>query len=154
MSELLTQRFSKEIEGVLNCFDRLVFFGTFRAIGYPDGMGKHLFHLGIQLLDYEKKYANALRLEMVARVQEVARQEEIAIRHVQPSERKEALVEEVLQQRGRHEGIVCILSAMEGCRCYKVGKSKEGYLRLRWSPGKCLHYYLYWLDAEYGLLGS
>jgi len=41
---------------------------------------------------------------------------------------------------------------MESCRCYKVGKNHQsGYLQLQWSPGKCLHYYVYFIDPDYGL---
>lgn len=152
MAELLTERLENEIAGVLSCFDRLVFFGTYKEIGYPDAMSKHLHYAGVRLLDYQKIYANEQRLKMVARVQEVAREEGLAIEHVLGSVRKEALVAGILEKRGRHEGIVCILSSMEACRCFKVGKDrKSGYLQLQWSPGKCLHYYVYFIDAEYGL---
>ncbi len=34
--ELLTERFEEDINGILSCFDRLVLFGTFHPIGYPD----------------------------------------------------------------------------------------------------------------------
>ena len=34
----LTQRHAKAIKGVLHCFDRLVLFGTYKAIGWPQAM--------------------------------------------------------------------------------------------------------------------
>jgi len=61
-------------------------------------------------------------------------------------------VEEILARRGRREGVVCILGAIERCRCFKVGKNqKTGFFQLQWSPGKCQHFYIYFLDAEFGL---
>jgi len=54
-SELLTKRFEKNIAGVLNCFDRLVLFGTYQPICYPQAMSWQLHEAGIQLIDYEKK---------------------------------------------------------------------------------------------------
>ena len=61
----------------------------------------------------------------------------------------------ILSARGDAPGIVCILSAMESCRCFKVRKNhKSGYLELQWKPGKCLHYYVYLMDPEYGLVLS
>jgi hypothetical protein len=151
-AELLTKRFQKNIAGVLNCFDRLVLFGTYQPICYPQAMSWQLHEAGIQLIDYEKKFANKLRLEMNARIKAIATQEDIPIKHVYASVRKQAFVSEILSARGDAPGIVCILSAMESCRCFKVRKNhKNGYLELQWKPGKCLHYYVYLMDPEYGL---
>ena len=150
--ELLTKRFEKNIAGTLNCFDRLVLFGTYQSICYPQAMSWQLHEAGIQLIDYEKKFANKLRLEMTARIKAIAAQENILIKQVYASVRKEALVSEILSTRGDAPGIVCILSAMESCRCFKVCKNhKSGYLELQWKPGKCLHYYVYLMDPDYGL---
>lgn len=149
---LLTERFAKDIKGVLQCFDRVVLFGTYKAIGWPGAMGQHLHARGVRLLDYEKTYANTLRLEMAQRVKAVAAEEGLAVIQVNAGQRKEALVEEILVRRGRRAGVVCILGAMERCRCFKVGKDHaSGFLQLQWSPGKCQHYYVYFLDAEFGL---
>ena len=151
-AELLTKRFEKNIAGVLNCFDRLVLFGTYQPICYPQAMSWQLHEAGIQLIDYENKFANKLRLEMTARIKAIAAKENIAIKQVYASVRKEALVSEILSTRGDAPGIVCILSAMESCRCFKVRKNhKSGYLELQWKPGKCLHYYVYLMDPDYGL---
>jgi hypothetical protein len=71
--ELLTKRFEKNIAGVLNCFDRLVLFGTYQPICYPQAMSWQLHEAGIQLIDYEKKFANKLRLEMNARIKAISK---------------------------------------------------------------------------------
>jgi len=150
--ELLTQRFEKNISGVLSCFDRLVLFGTYQPICYPNAMSWQVHTAGIKLVDYEKRFANKLRLEMIDRIKAIATEEGIRIEHVYASVRKEAFVSEILSTHGDAPGIVCILSAMEGCRCFKVCKNhKSGYLELQWKPGKCLHYYVYLMDPEYGL---
>ena len=48
--------------------------------------------------------------------------------------------------------MVCILGAIERCRGFKVGKNqKTGFLQLQWSLGKCQHFYVYFIDAEFGL---
>jgi hypothetical protein len=150
--ELLTKRFEKNIAGVLNCFDRLVLFGTYQPICYPQAMSWQVHAAGVKLIDYEKRFANKLRLEMTDRIKAISTQEGITIKHVYASVRKEAFVSEILSARGDAPGIVCILSAMESCRCFKVCKNhKSGYLELQWKPGKCLHYYVYLMDPEYGL---
>ena len=150
--ELLTKRFEKNISGVLSCFDRLVLFGTYQPICYPNAMSWQVHTAGIKLVDYEKRFANKLRLEMTARIKAIAAEEGIEIKPVYTSVRKEDFVSEILSSRGDAPGIVCILSAMESCRCFKVRKNhKSGYLELQWKPGKCLHYYVYIMDPQYGL---
>jgi hypothetical protein len=150
--ELLTKRFERNIAGVLSCFDRLVLFGTYQPICYPKAMSWQVHTAGVKLIGYEKRFANKLRLEMIDRIKAIATNEGIPIQHVYGSVRKEAFVSEILSTRADAPGIVCILSAMEGCRCFKVCKNhKSGFLELQWKPGKCLHYYVYLMDPEYGL---
>ena len=91
-SEPLTKRFEKNIAGVLNCFDRLVLFGTYQPICYPKAMSWQLHEAGIQLIDYENQFVNKLRLEMTARIKAIATQEHIPIKQVYSSVRKETLV--------------------------------------------------------------
>jgi len=150
--DLLTQRFEQNIHGTIGCFDRLVFYGTYKPIQYPKAMGYHIYSEGIKLIDYEKKFANKLRLQMTGRIKEIATQENIQIHHMGRNIRKESFVSDILKRRGEHAGIACILSAMEGCSCFKVKKNHQtGYLELRWSKGKCLNYYVYVMDPDYGL---
>jgi hypothetical protein len=150
--QTLVERYSKEIKGVIECFDRVVLFGTYKAIGWTGAMEEHLRARGTTFMEYNKTYANQLRLEVAEHIRGLARAEGIEVRQVNAGERKEAIVEKILAERGRREGAVCILGAMEGCRCFKVGKNqKSGYLQLQWGAGKCQHYYVYFVDAEFGL---
>lgn len=150
--DLLTERFGRDIKGVLGCFDRVVLFGTYKSIGWPGAMEQHLWQRGIRLLDYAKTYANAMRLRVAEHVRAQAAHAGVDIEQVNHGQRKEALVEAILQERGRHEGVVCVLGAMERCRTFKVGKNHQtGHLRLQWSPGKCQHYYIYFIEPELGL---
>jgi hypothetical protein len=148
----LTERFARDIKGTIECYDRIVFFGTYRAIGWPGAMEGCLRAENVRLLDYTKGFANSLRLKVATHVREEARRAGVEIRQVNWSERKEAVVEEILQRRGRHEGVICVLGAMERCRTYKVGKNRAtGFLELQWSGGKCQHYYIYFIERELGL---
>ena len=151
-TQTLVERHAKDIKGVIECFDRVVLFGTYKAIGWTGAMEQHLQGRGISFMEFNKSYANQLRLEVADHIRTLARAEDIDIRQVNYGERKEAIVEEMLAARGRREGVVCILGAIERCRCFKVGKNqKTGYLQLQWSPGKCQHFYVYFVDAEFGL---
>ena len=125
----LVERHAKDIKGVIECFDRVVLFGTYKAIGWTGAMEQHLRGCGISFMEFNKSYANQLRLEVADQVRTQARAEGIEIRQVNYGERKEAIVEEILAKRGRREGVVCLLGAIERCRCFKVGKNqKTGFL--------------------------
>jgi|WetSurMetagenome_2_1015567.scaffolds.fasta_scaffold135343_1 hypothetical protein len=151
-TQTLVERHAQEIKGVIECFDRVVLFGTYKAIGWTGAMEQHLRGRGTSFMEFNKSYANELRLEVADHVRRLARAEGIEIRQVNYGERKEAIVEEIRARRGRREGVVCVLGAMERCRCFKVGKNaKTGFLQLQWSPGKCQHFYVYFMDAEFGL---
>jgi len=66
--------------------------------------------------------------------------------------RKEERIKAVLEQRGHHPGLVHILSAMQECPSYTPWHDKKtGQTFLKPSPGKCLHYYFYFIDPEFGL---
>ena len=147
----ILETYSQNIQGQLGCFDRIIINGSFGDIAHPGAMGYQLHLNDVKLVDYGK-FVHQLRLEMRETVENLAAAEGLKIMHVNFGERKESLVSKVLEQRGHHEGIVHIISAMERCRCFKVGKNKQsGYLELQWDNGKCLHYYIYFMDADFGL---
>jgi len=148
----ILKTYHDNIQGQLHCFDRIIINGTFDEIAHPQAMSYQLHQNGIKLLEYGKVFAQQLRLDMRDTVEKIAKDEGLTIEHVNFGTRKESLVSKVLERRGNREGIVHIISAMERCRCFKVGKNKvSGYLELQWDSGKCLHYYIYFMDAEYGL---
>jgi len=62
------------------------------------------------------------------------------------------LVARVLAVRGDAPGLVHVISAMEACPSYKPWLDKSnGHVYLRADQGKCLHYYFYFIDEEFGL---
>ena len=152
MNRNLLETHAKEIKGTISCFDRLIFYGTFREICNPIAMGYQLYLDGSLYKDYENKYANELRLNVKKNIQSIAKQKKLDIHHLNHEVRKEAFVQNIIKTRRVRSGVVCILSAMESCSCFKTKKNnKTNYLELQWSKGKCLHYYIYILDKEYGL---
>lgn len=49
------------------------------------------------------------------------------------------------------EGLICVIKTLESCRTAKV-VGYEGKHFLKSSQTKCLHYYLYYLDREFGFM--
>jgi hypothetical protein len=153
----LTERYDERIAGVLSCYDRVVVTGTLPGVCYAEGMTRFLYSRNIRIFDYPH-FANTLRERIRSCAEALAEQNQVAIEYVAKSHiRKEDVVAKVLQRRtqeGRSaHGLVHIISAMEACEAYQPWHHKRtGKNTLQPRSGKCLHYYFYFLDPEFGLI--
>jgi len=149
--ELLQEKYKDKISGVIGCFDRLIFTGTLPQVCYSQGMTSYLFSQGIRIFDYPK-FAEGFRDKLRSNAEDIAKQEGVEIKFIKSSKtRKESIVKNILDKRGRHPGLVCILSAMEGCSAYRPWHdklTKKTYLK--GSQSKCAHYYFYFIDEYLG----
>ena len=68
----LHERYEKNIQGQLSCFDRIILYGTFGNIAYPDAMAWQLKQADCKLIDYTKGFASKLRLETRGQVEDLA----------------------------------------------------------------------------------
>ena len=149
---LLTERYAKQIRGVLSCWDRIVITGTLPAICHADAMAAHLRSLDVRLFDYPR-FADPLRHEIRENAERLASENGLQIEFVRcKGFRKEARIQQILAKRGHHAGLVHILSAMEACPSFEPWHDKKtGRTFLRYKDGKCLHYYFYFISEEFGL---
>jgi hypothetical protein len=151
--ELLTERYRDQIAGVLSCYDRIIIQGTLPKWCYARGMTAYLYEHQIRIFDYSR-FAEPLRDAIRENMERIAAEEGMEIEFVRSKKsfRKESRVKNVLAKRGEHPGLVCILSAMEPCRKYKPWHNKKTHKNyLKPDEGKCLHYYVYFIDEELGL---
>jgi hypothetical protein len=148
----LVEKYADQIAGVLNCYDRIVITGSVQPLCYAKGMTKYLYQQGIRIFDYTQ-FSQPLRDQIRANAEQIASQAGVSILHMRrKNERKEAHVEAIVKGRGDQPGLVCILSAMERCGSYEPWHDKaSGKTYVRYREGKCLHYYFYFIDAEFGL---
>jgi hypothetical protein len=149
--ELLTTTHSKNISGILNCFDRIILTGTLPQVCHSKGMTSYLYSKGVLIFDYPK-FAEPFRDELRANAEQLAKDNGIEIEFVAKTHiRKEDLVKKVLDKRGAHTGLVHIISAMEACGSYRPWHDKQsGKTFLKGSQSKCLHYYFYFIDPYLG----
>ena len=150
---LLTDRYADQIAGVLSCYDRLVVMGTLPGLCYADGMAAHLRAQGIRLFDFPR-FAEPLRDEIRANAERLAAEAGVEIEFIRSAKsfRKEDRIRQILQERGDRPGLVHIFSAMEPCGSFEPWHDKRtGKTSLRPKDAKCLHYYFYFLDPEFGL---
>jgi hypothetical protein len=148
----LIERHADWIQGVLSCYDRVVCMGTFPDICHADAMTRFLNTHGIRIFDFTnwaKEQAEAIRKD----VERLAERAGLKVEYiVRKGLRKEDRVKEVLAERGLAPGIVHIFSGVETCSNYRPWHHEPtGKNFLKGRSGKCLHYYIYFIDSDWGL---
>jgi hypothetical protein len=146
------ERHAAKIRGTLSCFDRVVITGTLPDICHPGAMAAYLTARQVRLFDYPQ-WAAPLREDIRAHAEQVAREAGLTIDFIQRKDfRKDARIKALLAERGDHPGLVHIFSAMEPCPSFRPWHDKlTNRTFLKPTEGKCLHYYFYFLDPEFGL---
>lgn len=151
--ELITTRYKEQIAGTLTCFDRIVLTGNLPSYCYTAGMAGYLWENKIRFFDYPDKVARPLAEQIKQDTANIAKVNGIEINYLNKSGiRKEALINEAIEKRGNHPGLVAILSCVEGCNRFRpwYDKHKKRY-SLKMCSGQCLHYYFYFIDGLLGL---
>ncbi|MFM9966431.1 MAG: hypothetical protein ACKV2Q_35085 [Planctomycetaceae bacterium] len=151
MNEFIDKH-QKDILGVLSGFDRVRFRGTFRVLAVVKLLLVWLTNQRVLIKDFGD-FAESLTQRLKQSIEEVAQVHGRAIQYLVSSRiTKEQLVAELIRREGLTEGVVCVLSAVESCRSYEVRRNPETkMLDLEAKPRKCLHWYVYFLDAVLGL---
>lgn len=153
MQNSFIQKYNSDIQGVISCYDRVVFRGDIPSIGHAGAMTNLLYRRGVLLKDY-KQFVAPFRNELHNKAKSISQQENVPIIVIRQMKkvRKEDLVKEQIEKRGDHDGLVCILSAQERCQNYVYRYDKTtGRSYLQWTGGKCVHYYYYFIDKDLGL---
>lgn len=152
MDELLSERYAKDLDGVLSCYDRIVITGSLQPICYAQGMTRYLYQQGIRIFDYAQ-FAEPLREHIRENAQALAEANGIEIEFIRKKDfRKENRIQQILKKRGDQAGLVHIFGAMEACSSYRPWHDKAtGKTYLKADSSKCMTYYFYFLDEQLGL---
>lgn len=126
---------------------------SLRALYQPSLMMRYLQRTGVLLKDFAG-FAAAWTARVRAAAQQLAQQTGRPLLYLHGStERKELLARERARRDGLTSGLIGIWSVVEPCLTYFTRRDREKKkLVLRLEPGKCLHYYFYFLHEQLGLL--
>jgi len=127
--------------------------GTLRPLYQPSLMQRYLMRAGVLLKDFAT-FASGWTERVRAAAHQLADQQQRPLTYLHgSSQRKELLAREVARRDGLTTGLIGIWSVVEPCLTCFVRKDRaQKKLVLRLEPGKCLHYYFYFLHEELGLL--
>ncbi len=146
------------IMGTLSTFDRLIFKGHLSGL-YPQGaFARFLNSQHIWLKDFAA-YAEATSARLKAHAQQVAAEAQrpylylVAASTAASGHSKEAQARAIAERDGLTEGLVCVFAVVEPCRAFTVrGNRQTQRLEVVRENRKCLHFYFYYLDREFGFL--
>jgi hypothetical protein len=145
------QRFGSLILGVVHGFDRLRFRGSKRQLCNPGGVASFLSYVRVPLKEY-KSYAQDTTLTVCKAIETEAKQAGLYQYLNNSQESKEEVALRRAAAHGRQDGLIAVLGCIEPCQVVQVrGDRQTKTLQVQIEPGKCLHYYHYSLDPDYGL---
>lgn len=100
----------------MSCYDRILIHGNIPELCFADGMTSFLYRNNIRIFDYPA-WANELRDETRTHAEQIAKDNEQEIEFIRKvgEFRKDDRIQEILESRGTHPGLVHIFSAMESC---------------------------------------
>src|SRR3954464_9349887 len=146
----------ESITGVINTFDRVIFKGHLNGF-FPDGaFGRYLSRRGSLLKDAGRFFeAETQRIrDHVVSLAATAERPVEYLAHAsthRSGTSKEARARAIAERDGVTQGLVCVLSVLEPCRSFAVAPNRQTRrLEVVRRPRKCLHYYLYRIDPEFG----
>lgn len=151
-SPFVTQH-AADVIGILSGFDRLRLMATLRPLYEPNLMRRYLIRANVLLKDFAA-FASGWTERVRAAAHRLAEQTGRPLTYLHGhAERKEHLARDLARRDGLSSGLIGIWSVIEPCLTYFVRKDREQKkLALRLEPGKCLHYYFYFLHEQVGLM--
>ena len=135
------------VTGALSCFDRVVFKGHL-SIGWPKAFEELITGQGLLIKDF-RRFVLGHSNRIKAHAETTARQMGRPYKYLKGRERKEDLVREIAERDGIEEGLICVLSAVELSRTFKMVLGK-GRPALASTKRKCLCIYYYLIHRELG----
>lgn len=146
------------IEGTLTMFDRIVFRGYLSNL-YPEGaFGRFLSHNGVLLKDFAG-FVKQTSAELKAHVEQLAQDAGRPYEYLASAttkargESKEDRARAIAERDHVTDGLICVFAVLELCKSFTVqGNRAARKLVVKRKRRKCLHFYLYFMDAECGFM--
>ena len=150
MCKMINQ-FADKIKGTFSFFDRMIINGYFRPLLSEQTRIGYLYSMGIPLRDFTD-YFKAVTDHLTRQIEDSAEELGRPVVYLPSAkDKKEDIAKSFLLSNPLDDGLICVLKTLEACRTAKV-VGQDGKQFLKSSATKCLHYYLYYLDKEFGFM--
>lgn len=148
----------ESVVGTLSTFDRNIFKGHMTNF-YPDGaFARFLSRQGILLKEF-KSYVSKVSGDLKSHAQQLAQEAGRQYLYLQSAttrakgRSKEELARQIAEEEEISEGLICVLSVLEPCSTFTVrGNRQKQKLEVVRRNSKCLHFYFYFIDPEFGFM--
>ena len=148
----ILEQYSDKINGLFSFFDRMIINGYFRPLLSEQMRGGALYQLGVLYKDFKSYFMNITN-SIISNIENSAAELGRPVKYLSSAKScKEDEARAFLLAKPVDDGLICVLKALETCKTAKVYGSDSGKLQVKSTYTKCLHYYLYYLDKEYGFM--
>ncbi len=148
----MIDQYADKIKGQFSFFDRMIINGYLRPLLSEETRIGCLYSMGIPLRDFTE-YFKSITDQLITNIESSADELGRPVVYLPSArDRKENVAKDFLLSAPVDEGLVCVLKTLESCRTAKVVGGGNGKHFLKSSSTKCLHYYLYYLDQEFGFM--
>ncbi len=145
--------YADKVIGVLSGFDRLLFRGTLRGLGYVAGM---ILFLNVNRVLRKEfgKYVERMTELLKAKSTQAAKEQGRPVVYLNSSAiDKEAEARKIAEKDSVKEGLICVLGCVEACTSYRVfGDRSTNQAALKPYRTRCLHLYHYMNDPVFGFM--
>ena len=146
------------IEGELSMFDRIIFKGHLNGLYARKDFTWFLRSQGVKLSEFGT-YAERVTAELKAHMQQLCQAEQRPYLYLNSGkgprgESKEELAQGYAAKDGITEGLICVLATLEMNNTFDTRGDAEQQKQKRvvTRPRKCLHFYVYYMDCEFGFM--
>ena len=148
----ILEQYNDKIKGTFSFFDRIIINGYINPLMNEYSRTGALYQLGILYKNYKDYFSNVTD-SIKKGIEEGAAESGCPVIYLQSAKgRKEDIAKSQMDQAHPSDGLICVLKTLEACKTAKVCGSDDGMLRLKSCSTKCLHYYLYYLDKDFGFM--
>jgi hypothetical protein len=146
-------RHKNRIAGTISGFDRMIFRGTLLWMTQPKGMGKFLNSQHVLLKEFGA-YAESLSQQIKQHAQALAEKTGRPQQYIATGRAsKDKIARSIAQRDQIREGLICVLSCLETSPSFAIEKDRATrQLRLVVKERRCLHFYFYYMDRDFGLM--
>lgn len=157
MTKSFGENYAEFGTGQLTMFDRILFQGHLSGLYPMRRFEQILYRHGILLKEF-KEFAQTSTKRLKAHIQQMAEAAGRPLIYLssgygKAGESKEKMAQAIREREQIKEGLIAVFSCLEVNSVLTVrGERETGYIRLVDEIRKHLHYYLYYQDAELGLM--